>query len=77
MAGGMGGGPTSAASQLGRHSEARAEADYAVNQKSFADTEMLLKQQAQILEQMKVLDERTLQLVQQIAVNQAQPQQAG
>jgi len=62
---------------LGRHSEARAEADYAVNQKSFADTEMLLKQQAQILEQMKVLDERTLQLVQQIAANQAQPQQAG
>ncbi|HLA81391.1 MAG TPA: DUF1003 domain-containing protein [Thermoleophilia bacterium] len=27
----------------GRHSEARAEADYAVNQKSFADTEQILK----------------------------------
>jgi uncharacterized membrane protein len=38
----------------GRHSEARAEADYAVNQKSFADTERILKhleeQHARLLE---------------------------
>jgi uncharacterized membrane protein len=38
----------------GRHSEARAEADYAVNQKAFADTEHILKhleeQDARLLE---------------------------
>jgi uncharacterized membrane protein len=38
----------------GRHSEARAEADYAVNQKAFADTERILKhledQDARLLE---------------------------
>jgi uncharacterized membrane protein len=38
----------------GRHSEARAEADYAVNQKSFADTERILQrlqdQDAKLLE---------------------------
>jgi len=62
---------------LGRHSEARAEADYAVNQKAFADTERLLKQQQEMLAQMKVLDERTLQLVQQIAGGKGQPEKAG
>ena len=38
----------------GRHSEARAEADYSVNQKAFADTERILKhledQDARLLE---------------------------
>ena len=44
---------------LGRHSEARAEADFAVNQRSFADTEA-------ILAQLKTLDERTVAMAQMI-----------
>jgi uncharacterized membrane protein len=47
---------------LGRHSETRAEADFAVNQKAFADTEA-------ILAQLKTLDERTLALAQVILRN--------
>ncbi|MFA4966067.1 MAG: DUF1003 domain-containing protein [Thermoleophilia bacterium] len=39
----------------GRHSEARAEADYLVNQKAFADTEAILRQ-------LERLDQRLLQL---------------
>ena len=41
----------------GRHSEARAEADYLVNQKAFADTEA-------ILERLETLDQRILELAQ-------------
>jgi len=41
----------------GRHSEARAEADYLVNQKAFADTEA-------ILTRLQTLDERLLEIVQ-------------
>ncbi len=41
----------------GRHSEARAEADYLVNQKAFADTEA-------ILTRLQALDERLLEVVQ-------------
>ena len=37
----------------GRHSEARAEADFLVNQKSFADTEAIIKR-------LETLDERIL-----------------
>jgi len=44
---------------LGRHGEARAEADFAVNQRSFSDTEA-------ILSQLKALDERTLAIAQVI-----------
>lgn len=39
----------------GRHSEARAEADYLVNQKSFADTEAILKH-------LEALDRKILEL---------------
>ena len=41
----------------GRHSEARAEADYLVNQKAFADTEA-------ILQRLETLDKRILELAQ-------------
>ena len=47
---------------LGRHAEARAEADFAVNQKAFADTEA-------ILARLKTLDERTLALARVILKN--------
>jgi uncharacterized membrane protein len=40
----------------GRHSEARAEADFLVNQKAFADTEAILKR-------LETLDARLLELV--------------
>lgn len=40
----------------GRHSEARAEADFLVNQKAFADTEAILKR-------LEALDARLLELV--------------
>lgn len=52
----------------GRHSEARAEADYLVNQKAFADTEAILRQ-------LERLDQRLLQLAetnQQILVHLAE-----
>ena len=41
----------------GRHSEARAEADYLVNQKAFADTEA-------ILSRLEALDRRLLEITQ-------------
>jgi uncharacterized membrane protein len=41
----------------GRHSEARAEADYMVNQKAFADTES-------ILSRLETLDQRLLEIAQ-------------
>jgi uncharacterized membrane protein len=51
----------------GRHSEARAENDYLVNQKAFADTETILQQLEAQNEQMLRIEEQNKQILEQLA----------
>jgi uncharacterized membrane protein len=51
----------------GRHSEARAENDYLVNQKSFADTEKILKQLEAQAEQMLRIESINRQILERLA----------
>ncbi len=57
----------------GRHSEARAENDYLVNQKSFADTEKILKQLEAQAEQMLRIESTNRQILERLA----QPNSSG
>jgi uncharacterized membrane protein len=51
----------------GRHSEARAENDYLVNQKAFADTEKILKQLEAQAEQMLRIENINRQILERLA----------
>jgi uncharacterized membrane protein len=51
----------------GRHSEARAENDYQVNQKAFADTEKILKQLEAQAEQMLRIENTNRQILEHLA----------
>ncbi len=51
----------------GRHSEARAENDYLVNQKAFADTEKILKQLEAQAEQMLRIENLNQQILERLA----------
>jgi uncharacterized membrane protein len=51
----------------GRHSEARAENDYVVNQKAFADTEKILKQLEAQTEQMLRIETINRQILERLA----------
>jgi uncharacterized membrane protein len=51
----------------GRHSEARAEADYMVNQKSFADAERILTRLEALEKQLLRIEEQDRQILQHIA----------
>ena len=51
----------------GRHSEARAESDYLVNQKSFADTEQILKQLEQQAQQMLRIEKVNQEILARLA----------
>ena len=51
----------------GRHSEARAESDYLVNQQSFADTEKILKQLEAQAEQMLRIENINRQILERLA----------
>jgi uncharacterized membrane protein len=51
----------------GRHSEARAENDYLVNQKAFADTEKILKQLEAQSEQMLRIENINRQILERLA----------
>jgi uncharacterized membrane protein len=51
----------------GRHSEARAENDYLVNQKAFADTEKILKQLEAQAEQMLRIETINRQILERLA----------
>jgi uncharacterized membrane protein len=51
----------------GRHSEARAESDYLVNQKAFADTETILKQLEAQNEQMLRIEQLNKQILESLA----------
>jgi uncharacterized membrane protein len=51
----------------GRHSEARAENDYLVNQKAFADTEKILKQLEAQAEQMLRIEDINRQILERLA----------
>jgi uncharacterized membrane protein len=51
----------------GRHSEARAENDYLVNQKAFADTETILRQLEAQNEQMLRIEQMNKQILEQLA----------
>jgi uncharacterized membrane protein len=57
----------------GRHSEARAENDYLVNQKAFADTEKILKQLEAQSEQMLRIENTNRQILERLA----QPSSSG
>jgi uncharacterized membrane protein len=50
----------------GRHSEARAENDYLVNQKAFADTEKILRQLEAQAEQMLRIEETNRQILEHL-----------
>jgi uncharacterized membrane protein len=51
----------------GRHSEARAESDYLVNQKSFADTERILQQLQAQSDQMLRIEQMNKQILESLA----------
>jgi uncharacterized membrane protein len=51
----------------GRHSEARAEADYLVNQKAFADTEAILSRLQKIDEQMLAIAQTNQRILKSLA----------
>jgi len=53
----------------GRHSEARAEADYLVNQKSFADTEAILARIEALDQKLVALEQRDQLILRRIAAN--------
>ena len=53
----------------GRHSEARAEADYLVNQKSFADTESILTRLQALDEKLLEVAESNQQILRHLAAN--------
>ena len=53
----------------GRHSEARAEADYLVNQKSFADAETILHRIEALNEKLVALEERDQVILRQLQAN--------
>ena len=51
----------------GRHSEARAEADYMVNQKSFADAERILQRLEALEKQLLKIEQQDRQILEHIA----------
>lgn len=51
----------------GRHAEARSENDYLVNQQSFADTELILKQLEDQAQQISRIDQATQEILARLA----------